>query len=234
MKVAKKVMVLSLGGSLIVPGKVDYRFLESFRKILEKNKDQYKFIVVCGGGNPSRVYINGLNEEKIKESKKERFQCLLGISITRLNARLLTYFFGKDANEGIPHDMKHVESLLQKNDFVFCGALRYHKKETSDATAAKLANFFNCEFINITNVHGLYDKDPKRCKNAKMINDISHKEFLKMTKKQVFKPGQHFVLDQKSAKIIKNHKIPTYIIGSDMDNFDNLLNKKHFVGTIIE
>ncbi len=234
MKVAKKVVVLSLGGSLIVPDKVDYKFLENFRKILEKNKERYKFVVVCGGGNPSRVYINGLKEGKIKESKKERFQCLLGISITRLNARLLTYFFGKDANEGIPHDMKHVEYLLQKNDFVFCGALRYHKKETSDATAAKLANFFNCEFINITNVRGLFDKDPKKFKNARLINEISHKEFLKMVKKIKFIPGQHFVLDQKAAKIIKKHKIPTYIIGSDMENLNNLLNKKHFVGTIIE
>jgi len=229
----KKAVVISLGGSLIVPDKIDYDFLTGFRKVLIKNKKNYKFIVVTGGGNPSRVYIDGLKKEKLKEKKKHYFQGLLGVSITRLNARFLSYLFGKDANQGIPHSMKDVENLLRFNDFVFCGALRYGRKETSDSTSAKLASYFNTEFINLTNVTGLYDKDPKRFKNARLINEISHKEFLKIANKQSYKPGQHFVLDQKAAKIIKKHKITTYIIGRDMDNLDNLLNNKHFVGTII-
>lgn len=233
MAARKKLVVLSLGGSLIAPKEVDSIFLNEFQAVLEKNRDKYKFIIVCGGGNPSRVYISALNKKSMKEKKKEHFQSLLGISITRLNARLLTYFFGCDANQGIPHNMKNVESLLQKKDFVFCGGLRYHKKETSDATAAKLASYFNCEFINITNVKGLCDKDPRKFKNAKLINQISSKEFYKIANRIRYKPGQHFVLDQKAAKKIKKHKIPTYIIGPDMDNFNNLLNNKHFVGTII-
>lgn len=229
----KKVIVISLGGSLIVPDRIDYELLNEFRKVLIKNKKHYKFMVVTGGGNPARVYIEGLEKENMKEKKKRHFQGLLGVSITRLNARFLTYLFGKDANQGIPHSMKDVENLLKRNSFVFCGALRYGKKETSDSASAKLSSYFNTEFINLTNVRGLYDKDPKKYKKARLINEISHKEFLKLANKQAYKPGQHFVLDQKAAKIIKKHKITTYIIGGDMNNFSRLLNKKHFVGTII-
>lgn len=226
----KKVVVISLGGSLIVPNKINIELLREFRKILLKHTKRYKFVVVCGGGSIARNYIKGLAEEKIK--KKEFLQGNLGIAVTRLNARFLTYFFGKKASRGIPHDMKQVQKFLRFNDIVFCGALRYAKDETSDGTSAKLACYFNTEFINLTNVQGLYDKNPKKFKTARFIADISHKDFLKMAKKIEFKPGQHFVLDRNAAKIIKKHNIVTYIIG-ELKNLDNLLNNKHFVGTII-
>jgi len=229
---AKEVIVISLGGSLIIPDKIDINFLEKFKKVLFKNQKKYRFVVVCGGGKTARNYINGMPYME-DTRKKEFFQSLLGISSTRLNARFMTYFFGEDANEGIPHDMEEVKNLLRKNTFVFCGALRYAEKETSDSTAAKLARFFDSDFINLTNVQGLYEKNPKKFRWAKFIPEISYKEFYKMAKKIKYKPGQHFILDKKAAKIIKKHKIPTYIIGSDMENLNNLLNKKHFVGTII-
>ena len=145
----------------------------------------------------------------------------------------MTYFFGKDANEGIPHDMGEIKNLLRYNNFVFCGALRYADKQTSDSTSAKLANYFNTEFINLTDVAGLYDKNPKKFKNAKFIPEISPRQFLKIAKKQGFKPGQHFVLDITAAKIIKKNKTITYILGSDMKQLDNLLNNRHFIGTTI-
>ena len=227
----KRVVVISLGGSLIVPDKIDYKFLKEFKKTLEKNKRKYKFVIVCGGGKTARTYIKGLENEKIK--KKQYFQSLLGISATRTNARFMTYFFGEVANQGIPHNMKEILNLLRKNDYVFCGALRYAKNQTSDSTSAKIANYFRTSFINLTNVKGLYDKNPKKFKNAEFIPEISHKEFLKKAKAIEFKPGQHFVLDQTAAKVIKKYNIKTYILGDNMKNLNNLLNHKHFIGTQI-
>lgn len=228
----KKTIVLSLGGSLIIPDKINLNFLEKFRKTLLKNKKKYKFVVVCGGGKTARNYIKGLDYEK--NWRKKYFQSLLGISITRLNARFMTYFFGKDANQGIPSEIKQVKNSLNKNDIVFCGALRYEKNQTSDAVSARLARFLNCPFVNLTNVKGLYEKDPRRFRSAKFIPEISYRDFYKMIKKIKFKPGQHFVLDQTAAKIILKYKIKTFILGSDMKNLDNFLNKKHFVGTVID
>jgi len=227
----KKVIVISLGGSLIVPDRINTEFLERFRKTLLKNTRKYRFIVVCGGGNTARIYINGLENQKIKN--KEYFQSLLGISSTRLNARFMTYFFKKDANQGIPHDMKSIKNLLRLNNIIFCGALRYAKDQTSDSTSAKLAHYFKTPFINLTNVKGLYEKNPKKFRSAKFIPEISHKNFLKIAKTIEFTPGQHFVLDQTAAKVIKKYNIPTYILGPDLKQLDNLLNKKHFIGSVI-
>ena len=227
----KKIIVLSLGGSLIVPGKVDDEFLRGFKKVLLKHTKKYKFVVVCGGGSVARIYINGLGNQDIRN--KDYLQSLLGVASTRINARFMTYFFGKEANKGIPHDMKEVKSLLRKNSVVFCGALRYAKHQTSDSTAAKLARYFSSKFINLTNIKGLYDKDPKKHRGAKFIPEISHKEFLKMARAIKFVPGQHFVLDQTAAKIINKYNIDTVILGSELKNLDNYLRNKHFIGTII-
>jgi len=67
---AKKVIVLSLGGSLIVPNKIHVELLEEFKKILLKNSKKYKFVVVCGGGIIARTYINGLKNQKIHNKNK--------------------------------------------------------------------------------------------------------------------------------------------------------------------
>jgi len=227
----KKVVVISLGGSLIIPNEINYKFLKNFKETIKKNSKNYKFVIVCGGGKTARNYINGLKNENIK--RKELFQSLLGISSTRLNARFMTYFFGEDTNKEIPHDMGRVKNLLDKHNVVFCGALRYAKKETSDATAAKLANYFNSPFINLTDVAGLYSKDPTKNKNAKLIPKINWKEFQKMANKSKFTPGQHFVLDQDASNIIRKYKIQTYIIGQDLIELENILNNKKFIGTII-
>lgn len=225
----KRVIVLSLGGSLIIPGEVNSKFLKQFKQILEKHSKRYKFVVVCGGGSVARKYIQGLKDA----GKNSMFQAMAGISTTRMNARFMTYLFGKDANEGIPHDMKHVTTLLAKNDFVFCGALRYAPNETSDGTAAKLASHFMCPFINLTNVPGLYSKNPKKFKDAKFIPEISWKKFHEMANKTKFEPGQHFVLDQSASKVIMDRKVTTYILGEDMKQLDNLLKNVKFKGTVI-
>ena len=225
----KKTIVLSLGGSLIVPEKVNPKWLEQFKKVIEKSYNQYKFVVVCGGGFVAREYITILKYEH--KSKKQ--QSFAGIAATRMNARLMMQLFGSPANSELPITMKEVKNMLVKNKAVFCGALRYAPSQTSDSTAANLASYLKTDFINITNVSGLYSSNPLKSKNAKFISKISWQNFEKKARSIKYKPGQHFVLDQKAAMLIKKHKIKTYIVGSNLKNLDNLLNNKHFRGTVI-
>ncbi len=225
----KKIAVISLGGSLIVPEKVDFKFLKKFREALRRHYAKYKFIIVCGGGTVARKYIAILKENK----SSEKDLSLAGIMATRMNARVVMRLFGKEANDTLPMNMNEVVSNLHKNSVVVCGALRYAEKSTSDGTAAKLAHLLKAEFINMTNIKGLYSSNPFIHKNAKFIPIIGWKEFEKMADKSKYQPGQHFVLDQQAAKIIKKNKIKTYIIGPNGSNLSKILNKKKFTGTLI-
>ncbi len=226
----KKIVVISLGGSQIIPDDVNISYLRKFKKILKKNSKKYKFIVVCGGGSIARKYISVLKKEKINE----KLQSLAGIGSTRMNARFMSYFFNIDPKLGIPHTHKTLKKYIKIQPITFCGALEYKPNQTSDSTAAEIAQEFKSDFINITNVRGLYTANPKKVKNAKFISKISWKDFDKMANKSKFKPGQHFVLDQTASKIIMKHKITTYITGTDLNQIDNLLNHKKFNGTVIK
>jgi len=225
----KEVIVMSLGGSLIIPEDIDTKFLKSFKKTILKNIKNYKFIIVCGGGSIARKYISALKNVGMDE----KLQSFSGISATRMNARFMNYFFNKNPEYGIPHTTEEVSSYLKKHDVVFCGALEYKPKQTSDSTSAQLAKVFKTRFINLTNVLGLYSKNPKKDKDAKFIPEITWKEFDKLANVSKFQPGQHFVLDQTASKIILKNKISTYILGQDMKQLENVLNGKKFKGTIV-
>jgi len=222
-------MVISLGGSIIVPNEIDFKFLDKFRKELRKHCKNYKFVIVCGGGSIARKYISALGHEKVSESELAK----AGIRATRMNALFLMQLFGKEANEVLPLDMKHIKNDLKKHNIVICGALRFTPNSTSDGTAARLANQLKSDFINMTNIKGLFSSNPSKDKNAKFIPEISWKNFEKMALGMKFSAGQHFVLDQEAAIIIRKNKIKTYIIDKDAKNLSNLISGKRFVGTTI-
>ena len=226
----KKVIVLSLGGSLIIPDKVDVAFLKKFKKFILQNTKNYKFIVVCGGGSIARKYIAALAEE----GASLHLQGLIGIAATRTNARFMNYFFGMDSEKGIPHHTKDIKKLLKNRDIVFCGALTYKTGSTTDAQAAEIAVYFRSPFINLTNVSGLYDKNPKKYKDAEFIPRISWKDFHKMASREKFKPGQHFILDQTASEMIMGGKVPTYLLGKDLRQLRAVLQDKNFKGTLIQ
>lgn len=219
-------IVISLGGSLINPGKIDYNFLKEFKKTIKSFKKD-KLVIVTGGGKIARDYIDVLRREKASDKK----QSLIGIKTTKLNAMLVSNFL--ETHILIPDSIKMVNKLLKRYNVVVCGALGYKPRMTSDGTAANIARAIKADFfVNMTDVKGLYDKNPKKFKDAKFIPRIGFKEFLKRAMKIKFKAGQHFVLDQSGAKIIAKYKIKTIIL-QGIKNLENCIKGEKFDGTII-
>ena len=223
-----KKVVISLGGSVIVPDKVDYAYLKNFSKSIKKFSKKNKVVIVTGGGSTARKYIDGMRHL----STNPDLLSIVGIASTRLNARLVAGVFGM--REPIPESLANVKKLLKKNNLIVCGALGMQKDMTSDGNAAEVAEMIDADYlINMTNVKGLYDKNPQKYKSAKFIPAISFKDFKARIDKIKFKAGQHFVLDQSAAKIINKSKIKTYIVNNNLKNLVKLLNDKKFIGTII-
>lgn len=227
-----KTIVVSVGGSIIVPDKVDYAFLVSLRKAVEVIAKKNKLVICTGGGSTAREYISALR----KAGADNHTQDVAGIDATRLNARLVASFLsaGKKikANAEIPKSLKEIKALLENNNCVVCGGLGPGK--TSDGTTAEIAGFLNVETIyNMTNVKGLYTKDPKKHRDAQFLPLISHEGFHDMMVKVKEKPGQHFVLDSEAERITREKNMVVVIL-KGAKNLKKAVEGKKFEGTIIE
>lgn len=222
-----KTYVVSVGGSAIVPDKIDVDFLKKLRKTVDRLKKKVKLVIVCGGGRTAREYIKAAKELGISDS----LACLAGIRTTKLNATLVSLAI--HGNISMPDSLDEVKKEIKNKNVVVVGALGFQPNMTSDGDAAQIAAALNAEmFINLTDVLGLYTKNPKKYKDAKFIPQISFEDFWKIASKIKFKAGQHFVLDQAGAKEIKKHKIKTVIL-KGLDNLENLILGKKFKGTTI-
>ena len=222
-----KKYVISIGGSLIVPDKVDYNFLVELRNIINKLKRKYKIVIVTGGGRTARNYIEPLR----KAGFSNEVQCLLGIKTTKLNAMLVSNFL--KANKLLPDSIIEIKHLLRRYNLVVCGSIGFKPEMTSDGDSADIARHLKAELINMTNVDGLFTRDPRKFKNARFIPEISFKDFLKIANKIKFKAGQHFVLDKSAAVIIDKYKIKTTIL-KGFNNLEKCIQGKRFRGTVIQ
>ncbi|MFC1728683.1 UMP kinase [Nanoarchaeota archaeon] len=222
-------IVISVGGSMIVPGEnVNIPFLKKLKKTVNKLKKKHKLVIVTGGGYTARKYIKALRDAGVNEN----YCSLAGIKTTKLNATLVSLFL--DANIHLPDSLAQVSSYLKKYPVVVCGALGFQPDMTSDGDSAQISNYIKADlFINMTDVPGLYTKNPKKHKDAKFIPEISFKDFWSMISKMKYKAGQHFVLDQFAARVIKKHKIKTVIL-KGLDNLEKYVEGKSFKGTVIQ
>ena len=223
----ERIIVISLGGSIIIPDKIDVNFLKGFKKIIidfvEKGN---KAIIVCGGGKTCRRYQEAA--AKVSNLRNEDLDWI-GIHTTRLNAQLVKTLFLGIVNEKIIHNPnKKIE--FKKKVLIASG---WKPGWSTDYDAVRLAHNFNVKtLINISDVPYIYDKEPKNNHDARPIKDISWKNFRKMVGDK-WDPGLNVPFGPIAAKEAEKLKIKVIIIGTDLENLKNLLEGEEFNGTII-
>jgi uridylate kinase len=169
----KEVYIISLGGSLIVPGnEIDWKFLKEFRKLIKNQiiKDK-RFFLISGGGATARNYINAA-DRILKTTDDDRDW--LGIHSTRLNAHLLRTIFRKVAHREI---IKNPSFHIHTDKKIIIGG-GYKPGWSTDYVATLIAQEYEIKkIINLSNIEYVYNKDPKKFKNAKKIEEINWKDF---------------------------------------------------------
>lgn len=220
-----RTIVISLGGSIIVPDKIQVEFLKKFKEfILGFLKQDYRFIIVTGGGSVARNYIKAASEiTKISNEDKD----WLGIHATRINAHLLRTIFKKEAYPIVlDSPLKKINGNSEKYRlFVASG---WRPGWSSDYDAVLLADRFKAdEIINASNITHVYDK------NKKNINDISWKDYRKLIGSK-WTPGMKVPFDPIASKMAQKLKISVIVTnGTDLQNLKNILENKEYIGTIV-
>lgn len=227
-KDTRDIVILSVGGSLIVPEDVDVEFLKSFKELIVSQLKNHRFALITGGGKTCRKY----NDAAVKVTKLENVDLdWIGISTTRLNAQLVKSVF-----KGYVYD-KVIENPTEKIDFkeeivIGCG---WKPGCSSDMDAILLAKNLGVKtVINLSNIDYAYTKDPKKYPDAVKIEKTTWKEFKKIVGDK-WVPGLNAPFDPIAA--IEAEKIGVKVIIMNGKNFKNLqdcLDGKKFIGTVIE
>ncbi len=223
-----KIYVLSIGGSIVAPEKLDATFISKLSETIDRlYGNGYRFAIVVGGGKTARNYIAAAKSLGANNFELDR----IGIRATRLNAAVLIQGFEKAHNQVLTKIEDASEIIARGKIPVFGGLMPGF---TTDAIAALLAESLNAEYINLTNVDGVYSADPKEKPNAKFFDEISYEKLLSLMKLAGSKPGQNLIIDVPTCLILKRSNIPGIVLnGTDLANFENALVGADFKGTRI-
>jgi uridylate kinase len=224
----KKLFVISIGGSLLVPGEIDATYLKKFKDfILSRVKIEDRFILISGGGRVSRKYTDSL--KKVAKVTEENLDWL-GIYATRLNANLLRLALGNTAYKEVVMDFE--KTITHGKSVTVAGG--WKPGRSSDGAAVRLAELYKAHVvINLTNIDYVYDKDPRKYKDAKKIESMSWKELKKIVGGKWI-PGANVPFDPTAASLAEKLKLKVIIAnGKNLKNLENILNGKEFVGTEI-
>jgi uridylate kinase len=224
-----KLIVISLGGSIMCPDGVDYRYLRNFKNLIESwLKRGKRFLIVPGGGRISRLYQEaGAKIAPITDDDKD----WIGIHATRLNAHLLRTIFRKHADPVVFDERERIKKLGYP---ITIGSGWQPGWSTDYVSTALAADFHASAVINASRAPYVYDKDVMRFKNAKAFTHLTWKDYRKIIPSKWI-PGSHYPVDPIAAKLAQKEGIAFVAIdGRNIKNFNNTIAGKDFKGTVIE
>jgi len=221
----KKRVVIKLSGRIFSMDNA--KMLKDYASFLVKISKICQPIIVAGGGNIARHYIAHARSSGADESTLDE----LGIEISRLNAKLLIYALKNKAYSHPPTTLQEVRHAVDDGLIVVTGGL--HPGQSTNGTAALIAEKINAEqFLNATDVDGVYDRDPNKFKNAKKFKRIELKNLRNMLVHEDSLAGGYDLMDIVALKIIERSKIKTRILKADIKTLEKAI-KGMDVGTEI-
>lgn len=225
----REYVVVSVGGSLIVPDEIDVTFLSRFRElILRKVKEGFSFYIVTGGGKLARRYqdaARGAHSELTNEDAD-----WIGIHSTRLNAHLFRTMFLDHAQDRI---MKNPTRLANSKYPIIIGSGWKPGNSTDYCSVLAAKKLGAKKMVNLSNIDYVYDKDPRSNPDAKKFDKLSWSEFRSLIPKE-WDPGLSSPFDPIAAKEAETLKLEVAIMnGAKLDEFEKYLDGKDFAGTVI-
>lgn len=225
------ITVLSLGGSIIAPDKVDTAFLKAFYDAvdayLSKDKEN-RLILVTGGGAPARVYQSALRSINPEALSGE--QDWLGIRATHLNGQLVKAVFSSYAKDPLVTDpTKEVPFTGQ-----ILVAAGWKPGFSTDTDAVYLAKRFGAKtIVNLSNIAKVYTDDPRKNPDATPIETISWNDFIKMVG-TTWEPGKNTPFDPIASAMAKEAGLRVICAdGRNISNTMRIIKGEKAEGTII-
>ena len=212
----KKIIVIKLSGKIF--GIEQTKNLKDYARFFVKISKICQPILIAGGGKIARHYISNARSSGADESTLDE----LGIEISRLNAKLLIYALKDRAYPHPPTTLPEMKNAVESGLIIVAGGL--HPGQSTNGTAALIAEKVKAsEFLNATDVNGIYDSDPNKNKKAKMFKRIDLKDLRNLLVHEDSMAGGYDLMDIVALKVIERSKIKTRIIKADIKIIEKAL-----------
>lgn len=231
---SSETIVISVGGSLIVPAKgggaPDAVFLKSFRSFIERGvREERRFVCITGGGRTTRTYqkaasaVFDLNDEDLD---------WLGIHATRLNAHLVRTILRDSAHPVIVTNPDDVLDVPQDASVIV--AAGYRPGSSTDLRAVQIATHLGAHrVVNLSDIDYAYTADPDEDPSAAKIEAMGWNEFLALVPAE-WSPGLSSPFDPVASREAQKNNIEVAIInGNKLEEVEKYLKGEKFIGSII-
>lgn len=226
----KETIVMSVGGSLIVPDQIDTTFLSDLKNfIVSETALGRRFIIIAGGGRTARKYQDAA--AAVGEMSADDLDWL-GLHATRLNGHLLRTIF---------RDLAHPVMITNPDDILdvpknlpLIIAAGYRPGCSTDYRAIQIAHLVGAKkVINLSNTDYVYTDNPKDNPEAEKIETISWTEFRKLIPEE-WGPGLSSPFDPVAAREAEKLGIEVaQINGARITEVIHYVHGEEFVGTRI-
>ena len=229
MKMQKETIVVSVGGSLIVPDAINTTFLKKLNTFVRDQIENGKqFVIIAGGGKVCRRYQDAAR--KVTSLQNEDLDWL-GIHATRINGHLLRTIFHDIAHPAL---IKNPNKKLSDEHSVHIAA-GWKPGWSTDYVAVRIAKKIGAtKLVNLSNIDYVFDKDPNKHKDAKKIKETDWTSFRELLPTE-WDPGLSSPFDPIAAKDAQKNDIEVAVInGAKLKQMEKYLSGEKFAGTLIK
>ncbi len=223
-------IVMSVGGSLIVPDQIDTNFLSNLKKfITTETANGRRFIIIAGGGRTARRYQDAA--AAVSEMQNEDLDWL-GLHATRLNGHLLLTIFRDLAHPVMITNPDEVLDIPKSAQLII--AAGYRPGSSTDLRAIQIADRVGAKkVINLSNTDYVYTDNPKTNPEATKIEEINWSEFRKLIPEE-WGPGLSSPFDPVAAREAEKLGVEVaQINGAHLTEMVKYLHGEEFIGTRI-
>lgn len=226
---AQETIVISVGGSLIVPDQIDTAFLANLKALIEDQIANHgrRFIIIAGGGKTARRYQDAADAVATLNNDDLDW---LGLHATRLNGHLLRTIFRDRAYRVMITNPDEIMDAPETHKLII--AAGYRPGCSTDYRAIQIAkNIGTNRVVNLSNIDYVYTDDPKKNPDAEKIESITWKEFRTLIP-EAWDPGLSSPFDPVAAKAAEASNIEVASInGAHLEELRKYLDGESFIGT---
>jgi uridylate kinase len=222
-------VVLRIGGSVIA-SPVNTELMKKYAELLKKLRiNHHEITAVVGGGKLARDFIAVAKDLELNAQAQDE----IAISVSRLYALLLVKKLGDEGCGKVATTLDEVVGWFAGGKIIVMGGLK--PGITTDAVAALVAERINADLlVKGTDQDGVYDKDPRKHKNAMKLDHLFLDDLCKILESDKHEAGMHQVIDPVAIEVLKRRRIKLVVVnGFNPENVLAAINGEN-VGTLID